>query len=82
MCLYCGAPGPNHKACIEAWSLDYDPKSEEDAERFLKERRERIEKDMVRAREEYARKHRILPDSGALTSEESESARSKEFYER
>jgi len=81
MCIYCNGPGSNHKACIEAWSLDYDPKSEEDAKEWLKKRRERIERELEQARNKDNQRYRALTGLPPPGPEESERAREKEFYE-
>jgi hypothetical protein len=49
-CVFCGMPsadGKNHHSCAEAWGLDYNPQSEEDAKAWLQRRRERIEDALV-----------------------------------
>lgn len=38
-CTFCGEPGGDHAACVEAWGLDYDPTSERDSRAFLDRRR-------------------------------------------
>ena len=41
ICVYCGEAVEKwdyHDACIRAYGLDYDPQSEKDAKRFLRER--------------------------------------------
>lgn len=40
-CTYCGKPGGDHRACVEAWGLDFDFESELEAQAIL-DRRQRI----------------------------------------